>query len=215
MSGKKAAYTAQSGRTVPEGMRSYVRQVVTDTGCDGPVLCGIADLESHWNPLAVGDSGHSIGLTQLHDGGLGAGLSIEQRQDPRINLGTAARALVANLEHFDGDMERAIASHNAGRPQVETAGDSWREIQNGLAGGVGEYVDDVLELAEEYRADVEAILASEPGELHHGMEAILIQLDSLWGTARQVDERTIPAELASRQIRACVSAIKDHLPELC
>lgn len=45
-------------------------------------------VESKLNPEAVGDSGHSIGLFQLHDKGGGAGLSVEYRANPVNNTRT-------------------------------------------------------------------------------------------------------------------------------
>jgi hypothetical protein len=41
--------------------------------------------ESKFDPKAAGDSGHSIGIFQLHDEGVGEGMSVEERQDPIIN----------------------------------------------------------------------------------------------------------------------------------
>lgn len=46
------------------------------------IMVAAALLESGGDTDAVGDSGHSIGLFQLHDHGLGAGLSVQQRQNP-------------------------------------------------------------------------------------------------------------------------------------
>lgn len=40
--------------------------------------------ESGFNPQAVGDGGASHGLFQMHDRGAGAGMTIEERQDPWI-----------------------------------------------------------------------------------------------------------------------------------
>lgn len=42
--------------------------------------------ESALDPNAIGDSGLSVGLFQLHERGAGAGLSVEARQDPDANI---------------------------------------------------------------------------------------------------------------------------------
>lgn len=47
--------------------------------------------ESGLNPLAVGDSGNSVGLFQLNLRGAGRGMSVASRQDPTAN----ARTLIA------------------------------------------------------------------------------------------------------------------------
>lgn len=47
--------------------------------------CANAYAESRLDPMAVGDSGHSIGLFQCYDQGAGKGYTVEQRQDPVTN----------------------------------------------------------------------------------------------------------------------------------
>jgi len=48
--------------------------------------------ESGGRPDAIGDSGHSVGLFQLHDKGYGAGMG-DARFDPEVNADRAARGL--------------------------------------------------------------------------------------------------------------------------
>jgi soluble lytic murein transglycosylase-like protein len=48
--------------------------------------------ESGGRPDAVGDSGHSVGLFQLHDHGYGAGMG-DSRFDPEVNADRGARGL--------------------------------------------------------------------------------------------------------------------------
>lgn len=48
--------------------------------------------ESGGRPDAIGDSGHSVGLFQLHDQGYGAGMG-DARFDPEVNADRAARGL--------------------------------------------------------------------------------------------------------------------------
>jgi len=52
----------------------------------------VIQYESSGNPGARSDSG-GYGLFQLNDGGLGEGLSVQQRLDPTTNIRTAARAV--------------------------------------------------------------------------------------------------------------------------
>lgn len=51
-----------------------------------PVMAVGAYGESGWDTERVGDQGHSIGLFQLHDAGMGAGLSVATRENPRIQV---------------------------------------------------------------------------------------------------------------------------------
>ena len=41
--------------------------------------------ESRLNPKAIGDGGNSVGLFQLNIHGAGSGMSVAERQDPRLN----------------------------------------------------------------------------------------------------------------------------------
>lgn len=95
--------------------------------------------ESRLNPYAVGDGGHSIGLFQLHDKGLGKGMTPDDRRDPDkscqriiqaimsqqgarlrlLNDSGAARVedLVAEFAH---SIERCAAcGHNAGDSELK------------------------------------------------------------------------------------------------
>lgn len=51
----------------------------------GRVLVAGALAESGGDPQAVGDDGHAVGLWQLHDQGLGAGLTVSERMDPDLS----------------------------------------------------------------------------------------------------------------------------------
>lgn len=64
-------------------------------------------VESKLNPEAVGDSGHSIGLFQLHDKGGGAGLSVEYRANPVNNTRTILEREV--LGHFGKRFRQRVA----------------------------------------------------------------------------------------------------------
>lgn len=63
--------------------------------------------ESGLRPGATGDSGHSIGLFQLHDRGGGHGMSVEERKDPGINTDTILNREV--LKGFGKNLRAAAA----------------------------------------------------------------------------------------------------------
>jgi hypothetical protein len=65
--------------------------------------------ESGLNPSAPGDSGHSIGLFQLHDGGAGKGMSVADRKDPAINT----RRIIKEVKDSFGKELRRLASQGA------------------------------------------------------------------------------------------------------
>lgn len=72
---------------VANAIRAVVQNALKN-GIDPLIALALAKAESSFNPNAIGDRGHSVGLFQLHDQGQGAGLSVAQRQDPNINAQT-------------------------------------------------------------------------------------------------------------------------------
>ena len=77
-------------------MIDLIEDVLRDEGFNSPVIAAAivnAYFESGFNPKAVGDGGHSIGLFQLNDaGGAGTGMSVESRKDPVVNTRKIAQA---------------------------------------------------------------------------------------------------------------------------
>jgi hypothetical protein len=74
-----------SGTSTPNNIISIITSVAQSLGIDPAIALATASLESRFNPNAIGDSGHSVGLFQLHDQGEGAGMSVAQREDPTVN----------------------------------------------------------------------------------------------------------------------------------
>lgn len=69
-----------------------------------PAAVANAYAESRLDPLAVGDSGRSVGLFQLNSDGAGAGMSVAARQDPAVN---AARIFEVTLGAQGGPVRAA------------------------------------------------------------------------------------------------------------
>jgi len=88
--------------------------------------------ESRWHANAVSPKG-ARGLTQLMPATAQA-LGVDAR-DPAANLDGGARYLRMMLDHFGGDVEKALAAYNAGISRVERAGGipNIRETQNYVA----------------------------------------------------------------------------------
>lgn len=83
------------GLSAPQrAMVDIIEREFTAAGYSLPVTAAAvvnAYAESGLNPLAIGDSGNSVGLFQLNIRGAGAGMSVAQRQDATTN----ARTLLA------------------------------------------------------------------------------------------------------------------------
>lgn len=200
-------------RKIPDEFREVFARVIGETGAPAAELAGIVHVESGWNANAVGDGGHSIGLTQLHDAGLGAGLGLK-RYDPYVNLSVAAKALTRRYhEIYPGDIDRAIGAHNAGDPQIMQWGEHWRDIPNGLPGGVGEYVETVKAAGETYRSDVAGLVGAEkpPETVLHGLDAIEFQAHAIYGWAGVLDRRDMPSSYVAEQLREISRVLADHV----
>jgi soluble lytic murein transglycosylase-like protein len=74
-----------SATSSPSNITQIISQIATSLGIDPAIALATAYVESKWNPNAIGDNGHSVGLFQLHDQGEGAGMSVSQRSDPILN----------------------------------------------------------------------------------------------------------------------------------
>jgi soluble lytic murein transglycosylase-like protein len=88
--------------------------------------------ESRWRSNALSPKG-AVGLTQLMPATASA-LGVNAH-DPVSNLDGGARYLRMMLDHFGGDLEKALAAYNAGPARVERANGipQIRETQNYVA----------------------------------------------------------------------------------
>lgn len=110
--GPDGGSTASSGatpnadqQTVLDNVRT-VMEVAKEKGIDPTLAVATMLVESGGDNKAVGDGGHSIGLFQLNDNGEGAGMSVAQREDPRLNAETALSVFAQNenkVRDINGD----------------------------------------------------------------------------------------------------------------
>jgi len=94
-------------------------QAALEAGLPSALLEALVWQESRWHPNAVSPKG-AIGLTQLMPT-TARELGVDPR-DPTANLFGGARYLRSLLDHFDGDLVKALAAYNAGPRRVEQAG---------------------------------------------------------------------------------------------
>jgi len=94
-------------------------QAAAQAGLHPALLEALVWQESRWHPGAVSRKG-AIGLTQLMPG-TARELGVDPR-DPTANLMGGARYLRSLIDHFDGDLVKALAAYNAGVRRVEEAG---------------------------------------------------------------------------------------------
>lgn len=130
------------------------RLVPTKYDTDPAVIKSQVQHESGFRSNAIGDSGHSVGLLQLHDQGMGHGMTLEERLDPETNLRKALEQHVKNRDEF-GSIEAALTAHNAGYGAVRrayNAGGDWRDvIHHGGVTVADLYTLPIMRDAENYR----------------------------------------------------------------
>ena len=85
--------------------------------------------ESGGNKDIVGDSGHSIGLFQLHDKGVGYGYTVEERQDPALQFKLM-------MPRIKAAYEQGVAMGLSGRDLAMHVG---REAERPAESGVPRY----------------------------------------------------------------------------
>jgi soluble lytic murein transglycosylase-like protein len=116
-----AAYASPElhAAAIPQAYGSKVRELAARFDLSPALIEALVWQESRWNANALSPKG-ARGLAQLMPGtaqelGVDAG-------DPFANLEGGARYLRAQLDRFDGNLEKALAAYNAGPGRVELAG---------------------------------------------------------------------------------------------
>ena len=116
VSDQPAAYQPAWDRSAAAPM---LDQAAAEAGLHPALLEALVWQESRWHPGAVSRKG-AIGLTQLMPG-TARELGVDPR-DPSANLMGGARYLRSLIDHFDGDLVKALAAYNSGVGRVERAG---------------------------------------------------------------------------------------------
>jgi len=104
---------------VPPAFAAKVAELAARYDLSPALIEALVWQESRWNAGAVSPKG-AQGLAQLMPG-TARDLGVDAR-DPYANLEGGARYLRAQLDRFDGDLEKALAAYNAGPGRVEQAG---------------------------------------------------------------------------------------------
>jgi soluble lytic murein transglycosylase-like protein len=119
--------------TAAPGATPYAAEIsaaAARNGVDPKLLTGLIRAESNFDPNAGSPAG-AQGLTQLMPG-TAAGLGVTNPLDPVQSIEGGARYLRQQLDHFGGDVTKALAAYNAGPGAVERFGGvpPYEETQN-------------------------------------------------------------------------------------
>lgn len=122
--------------SVPAAYAAKVHELAERFDLSPTLIEALVWQESRWRPGAVSPVG-ARGLAQLMPG-TARELGVDP-DDPFANLEGGARYLRAQLDRFDGDIEKALAAYNAGPGRVEKAGGipRIRETQNYVSSVMG------------------------------------------------------------------------------
>ncbi|MBX7526088.1 lytic transglycosylase domain-containing protein [Qipengyuania sp. 1NDH10] len=125
---------------VPQVYRAKVAELAAKYDLSPSLIEAMVWQESRWRHDAVSPVG-AQGLAQLMPA-TARELGVDPK-DPFANLEGGARYLRAQLDRFDGDLEKALAAYNAGPGRVERAGGipRIRETQLYVASIMGRLAD--------------------------------------------------------------------------
>jgi soluble lytic murein transglycosylase-like protein len=134
------ADAAQQALAVPNAYAAKVAELAARFDLSPALIEAVVWQESRWRANAVSPVG-ARGLTQLMPG-TAREMGVDPN-DPFANLEGGARYLRAQLDRFDGDLEKALAAYNAGPGRVESAGGvpRIRETQSYVASVMGRLSD--------------------------------------------------------------------------
>ena len=113
-----AVLTTVDSAAGPEDWQPHVAALARKYDVSPSLLEAVVWQESRWNTRAVSPAG-ARGLAQLMPG-TARQLGVDS-SDPHANLEGGARYLRMQLDHFGGDIEKALAAYNAGPRRVERA----------------------------------------------------------------------------------------------
>jgi hypothetical protein len=119
---------------MPESIAQLITRIAAEEGVDPALAIAMARQESGLNPSAVGDQGHSVGLFQLNDQGMGYGMG-QARYDPETNARTALRSLAQTIQKNPGVRDPGRLAAMSQRP-ADPNGYA-RSINAMLGGGQG------------------------------------------------------------------------------
>jgi soluble lytic murein transglycosylase-like protein len=134
------ANTARHAAVVPDAYAAKVAELAARFDLSPALIEALVWQESRWRTGAISPAG-ARGLAQLMPG-TARDLGVNP-DDPFANLEGGARYLRAQLDRFDGDIEKALAAYNAGPGRVAAAGGipRIRETQSYVASVMGRLSD--------------------------------------------------------------------------
>lgn len=125
-------------REVPYGDAIY--RAARRYEIDSLLLAAIVEAESSFNPRVISPKG-AVGLAQVVPAS--HGVSVEELQNPEVNLDRGARYVRWLMDQYAGDLELTLAAYNAGPGNVARYSGipPFRETQRYVRKVLGRYID--------------------------------------------------------------------------
>lgn len=120
-------------------MQSMIFGIAKEEGVDPALALSVAQIESGFNPSAVGDNGNSFGLFQIHRP---SHPDYKGGTDPEANARYGIRLLKRLLDANNGSVNKAIWAYNAGQGNVN---------KGIMPATTKNYLNKVAQLAPQYR----------------------------------------------------------------
>jgi soluble lytic murein transglycosylase-like protein len=117
---RRAGQRPQGDSAAASRWHPLLRQVAVEVGIEPALLQAVVQQESGFNPRAVSPAG-AAGLMQLMPA-TATRFGVRDRFDPAQNLRGGARYLAWLLDHFNQDLDLALAGYNAGEGSVRRHG---------------------------------------------------------------------------------------------
>ena len=120
--------TATAKLSVRE-VKIAIIQTCKEEGMSSHMMLAICERESDFgltlDKNLKGDHGHGHGYFQVDDRYHKAWLDTHNWRDPKVACRYAIKLLRANLKHFKGHWQRAVAAYNCGCGNVPKTGKNW------------------------------------------------------------------------------------------
>ena len=92
-----------------------IRAEAVKQGVDPALALAVAHQESEFNPHAVGDHGHSLGVFQLQPGAAkDMGIDPQRRGEPELTIAGGVGYLKRQLDAHGGDVRKGLTRYNGG-----------------------------------------------------------------------------------------------------
>lgn len=122
-----------------QDIQSMIVRIALEEGVDPALALSIAQIESGFNPNAIGDNGKSQGLFQIYGP---AHPDYKGGTDPEANTRYGLRLFKGLLDRNGGSVNKAIWAYNAGQGNVD---------KGILPASTKEYINKVASLGPQYR----------------------------------------------------------------